>query len=48
MEVDLSKETAKVKEACDHVVAGFNVWQTMDEAEKERFEALLELILPAK
>lgn len=46
MEIDWTKESPKVKEAVDCIVKAYNIHQSMDEEEKNRFDTLVEQCVP--
>jgi len=46
MEIDWTKESPKVKEACDHIVAAHGIHKSMTDEEKKRFDELMEALLP--
>ena len=44
VEVDWTKESPKVKEAYDHVIAAHAVHKTMNEDEKQRLDSLMDML----
>jgi hypothetical protein len=44
MEMDWTKESPKVKEAYDHVIAAYAVHKTMNEDEKQRLDYLMDML----
>jgi phosphoenolpyruvate carboxylase len=46
MEIDWTKESTKVKEAVNCIVKAYNIHQSMDDTEKDRFDILVEECVP--
>jgi cellobiose-specific phosphotransferase system component IIA len=46
MEIDWTKESPKVKEACDLIVKAHNIHGSMTQEEKDRLSDLFDLVIP--